>query len=151
MKIVVVSDNHGNEEVLKEIEYKHYNADYYFHLGDSQMGIESLRPFVSVMGNNDYDFNLPSERVIDVGKYSFYLTHGHAYGCDLKMLYKQAKILKCDFVLFGHTHEYLDTTIGNIRILNPGSCSNNRFGKYPSYIVIEINNNEIVVNKYEIK
>ena len=151
MKIIIVSDNHGDKETLELIKYKHFDADYYFHLGDSQMNVKELSPFVSVLGNNDYDYNLPYEKVIDIGSNSFFLVHGHTYGCDIKQLVKQAKKLGCNFVLFGHTHEYMYDIQEGIHIINPGSCSNNRYGKYPSYVVLTIDGNSVDINRVDIK
>ena len=54
MKILLVSDSHGDDESLRKIANKHNNCDYYIHLGDSQSSPDLIRPFVSVRGNCDY-------------------------------------------------------------------------------------------------
>lgn len=151
MKIVVVSDNHGNYSVLKEILDAHQDADYYFHLGDSEMEIDEIKPFCGVRGNVDFDYNFPFDKVIDVGEHSFYLTHGNAYSSDVNLLSKAAKNLSCDFVLFGHTHSFYNQTIDGIRVINPGSCSRPKDGTKPSYAIITINDNQIDVKRVDIE
>ena len=77
MKIVVCSDNHYNFDVLDKILADNPDADYYWHLGDSEANEEKdIYPFVSVRGNNDY-LNLPVFKIFEVGGHRFFLTHGH--------------------------------------------------------------------------
>lgn len=137
MKIVVVSDNHRNYEVLQKILRDQPDADYYFHLGDSEMDLDEIMPFASVRGNVDDDYNLKSERIIDIKDHSIYLCHGHAYSGDENLIAKNAKACGCDIALFGHTHCFLDKTIDGIRIVNPGSCSRGKDG-HNSYVILII-------------
>ena len=58
MRIIIVSDNHGNQNILK-ILYHIYSSLYkdnvkFIHLGDSQTtSINDLNNFICVKGNND--------------------------------------------------------------------------------------------------
>ena len=58
MRIIIVSDNHGNQNILK-ILYHIYSSLYkdnvkFIHLGDSQAtNINDLNNFICVKGNND--------------------------------------------------------------------------------------------------
>ena len=152
MKIVVCSDNHSNIEALNYILNKHPHADYYWHLGDSQaIDIQELGPFISIKGNNDY-LNLPSQRRIQIGKYNFLLVHGtDVIGAGLKSLVYKANKTDSNIVLYGHTHLKADDTIDGIRLINPGSCSHNRDMSKPSYMIINIDdNNNLDVQFYEI-
>lgn len=152
MKIVVVSDNHTNYSVLNKILNDNPDADYYLHLGDSEMEKYELRPFVSVRGNVDFDYDYPIDRIIDIGNHSIFMTHGNAYSADLNLLSRAGKMNDCDIVLCGHTHVYLDTTINGVRIINPGSCSRPKDGTNGTYCIINIDkNNEILVKRVEIK
>lgn len=36
LKIVVISDTHGDKGIIQKIALQEYDADYYFHLGDSE-------------------------------------------------------------------------------------------------------------------
>ena len=145
MKIVVVSDNHGDYEVLNKILRDNPSADYYFHLGDSEMDEDELRPFASVRGNVDDDYNLHSERIIDVGGHFVYMCHGHGFSGDEELIAKNAKACDCDIALFGHTHCFLDKTIKGVRTINPGSSSRGKDG-HNSYVLLEIDK-DIKVNR----
>lgn len=149
MKILVCSDNHSNFEVLKKILNDNPDCDYYWHLGDSECSDEKeLSPFISVLGNNDY-IKLPYARIIEVGGHRFLLTHGHRHlRSDLNNLYLYALENNCDVVLYGHTHMFSDYTHNNVRLINPGSCKHNRDGSKPSYIIMEIDDeNNIKITK----
>lgn len=149
MKILVVSDNHGNGSLIRKVLQKHQDADYYFHLGDSEMESYELRPFVSVKGNNDYDFTMPLEKIIEVGDHSFYLCHGHFYGGDPNLIAQEAYYNECDFALFGHTHEPFNEHINGIRVINPGSIRSNRNDGKSSYCLIEIGENDEISIDFE--
>lgn len=151
MKIVLCSDNHSNFLALDKILSDNPNADYYWHLGDSESNsIDRLSPFVSVLGNNDY-LDLPIYRVIEACNHRFLLTHGHRFlGNDLNALYYLAKENNCDVVLYGHTHMFSDYSYNGVRFINPGSCSHNRDGSKPSYVILNINNKNIKLVKKEL-
>lgn len=51
------------------------------------------------------------------------MTHGKEYNVpDVSLLARRAGIWDADLVIFGHTHQFLDTTFqrGKIRLINPG-------------------------------
>ena len=151
MKILAVSDNHGNDLVIKEILNSNQFCDYYFHLGDSEMEIQDLKPFISVKGNMDYDYSLPMDRIVDVNDHSIYLCHGQSYYGDPELIAEYAKKVGCDIAIFGHTHRFFDQTINGVRVINPGSCTRPKDGNLPTYAIIDINNSPIInVLKVEI-
>ncbi len=152
MKIVLCSDNHSNFLVLDKILSDNPNADYYWHLGDSESeSIDRLLPFVSVLGNNDY-LKLPIYRVIEVDKHRFLLTHGHRFlRNDLNTLLYLAKENNCDVVLYGHTHIFSDVSYKGVRFINPGSCSHNRDGSKPTYAILDIQDKDIKLLKRTLK
>ena len=45
MKICVVSDSHGDREILRKIYLSNPNCDIYLHLGDSQLEEYLINPF----------------------------------------------------------------------------------------------------------
>ena len=142
MKIVVCSDNHTFANLINLILELEPDGDYYWHLGDSEsFDISQLGPFASVFGNNDFLYDLPEKRIIELYGHSFLLTHGSKqlrYG--LENLAQFGKDNKCDVVLFGHTHMPFDNVVNGIRMINPGSCFHNRGGEKPSYCVLELTN-----------
>lgn len=69
MRIIVLSDNHGNQDIL--IILKHIYTSLYkdqvqfIHLGDSQSK-KRLNGFICVKGNND-SINLPKTQELNIG------------------------------------------------------------------------------------
>ena len=160
MKIMCISDIHGNAECLnKAIErYKEENADKLIILGDfsgyyfssstdfevSEILNNMVGSIIAVKGNCDsfetdnlFNFDLGYLKTIDVNGIKVTLTHGHMY--DRNNLPENCgKIF-----LSGHTH------VGNIEringriIANPGSISKPRGGTRKSYLTIDENNIEL--------
>lgn len=148
-EIILVSDNHGKIEPLKYLKEKYPITDYFIHCGDSELHPYQLDGFSSVQGNNDYFQAYPNEKVIQIGQHRILVVHGHMhmiYG-QPQILTNYAKKLDCDIVFFGHTHVPQDITIDGIRCINPGSIWHNRDGSKPSYMLIQLDGNNIKVEK----
>lgn len=137
MEIVIVSDNHGRKEILEKIRHAYPNADAYIHCGDSEMDEYDLKPYLSVMGNNDWNY-FPEYRVVGVGDKRVLVIHSHTlpYGNTVKNLVKLAKKESCDIACYGHTHRYDDQIYEGIQVVNPGSLFYNRDGSKPSYAIL---------------
>lgn len=159
MKILVLSDSHGNlSGVRKAVEKFGSNADFVVHCGDGTRG-EALwlkenctrAKVVCARGNCDfmYDMLRDTEYFNVCGK-KIMVTHGHLYNVKfgLQSLSYKAEEEGCDLVFFGHTHCAADETLGNIRMINPGSC-----GRYePVCAVVEIDDKgNVLVNHVRIK
>lgn len=80
------------------------------------------------------------------------MTHGKEYNVpDVSLLARRAGIWDADLVIFGHTHQFLDTTFqrGKIRLINPGclvgdpKASIRAYGNYEicSYSLLRILDN----------
>lgn len=131
MRILLVSDSHGNTEALNKLSELYPNMDLYLHCGDSESHPYSLMPFRSVKGNCDYSFDLPEELIIPTIRGNIYIRHknnqSHRYLIDNNIKY----------YLYGHTHIKNVETIQDIYYINPGSIS------YPrdvtaSYVIMDI-------------
>ena len=132
MEMVLVSDTHGNIEVLKKIYERHPHANYYLHLGDSERYPEEIQPFSSVQGNCDpYDV-YPMSRYFKTRYGTFYLEHGHGKGRSLD--YMASK--HADFYIYGHTHIQDIRTYQGMYILNPGSPTLPRDGSIGKYLLL---------------
>ena len=149
MKILIVSDTHGQEKNLEEVLKKEEPIDALIHLGDLEGGEDFISthvkcPVYLVSGNNDFFCSLPREREITLGKYKVLITHGHYYYISMgtEMLKEEARARNFDIVMFGHTHRpYLEQE-RDVTVLNPGSMSYPRQeGRKPSYMVMEIDGN----------
>lgn len=140
MEIVIVSDNHGKHQILKDIVSKHPNADAYIHCGDSEMSPEELLPFISVSGNNDYYYKLPEHNIFDLGSVKILAMHSHTlpFGKSVEALVNKAKALSCKIACYGHTHRFDHRVINDVLVINPGSLYYNRDQSKPSYVVLKI-------------
>lgn len=144
-KVLIVSDTHGNDSLLKKIVEKEKPFDLLIHCGDLEESEGKLisicdTPVYAVAGNNDYFYDLPNRVEFDWKGKHILLTHGHydnVYsGYD--RLYYKAKELKADIVMFGHTHVPCLKTIDGVRFVNPGSLTYPRqAGRVPTYMVME--------------
>ncbi len=145
MKIVVVSDNHGDIESLENIKAVHSDANFLFHCGDSGVALHHLDGFIAVKGNNDYHLNLSKEMIVEVEGIKFLIVHGDQLISFFgkQKLIDRAKELECQVICFGHTHIYEEIYIDECIALNPGSLSHNRDGSKPSYAIILIEHGNI--------
>lgn len=145
IEIVLVSDNHGLEDVIDELHNKYPITDYFIHCGDSEMPKYRLEGFAAVMGNNDYYGEYPMHLILEIGSHRIYVCHGHRdmiYG-HFEMLAAHAKEHGCDIACFGHTHIPFDQVIDGVHLLNPGSIWRNRDGSEPSYMIIHLNGDKV--------
>ncbi len=149
MKIVVMSDSHGDIETVKTVSS--ISADAYFHCGDSELlaGNPLWDNIYKVRGNCDFDINFPKEVIVSVGDKLIMMVHGHEHAVkkSLMELYYRAKENDVDVVLFGHSHLYGAEMKDGILFLNPGSTMQPRGGKPPTYAVIEWEDSPIVTFK----
>ena len=148
MKIVVVSDSHGNKQAINNI-FSSYTFDYFVFLGDgiSDLGTYAYLPNVYIVkGNCDFFDNYPTEICLDFDGVHIFATHGHKYGAKhtLGLLTSRAVEQNASIVLYGHTHIFEDTFLDGIRLINPGSLGRSR-DKNSSFVLLEINNGEVVV------
>ena len=149
MKIVVVSDNHGRMECLREIPQLHRDADAFIHCGDSELPAAALQGYVSVRGNNDFAFELPDMKVLELQGQRIMIVHGHRhlYMGQPDMLISKARRQGCGLVFYGHTHVFSWIRADGIHLINPGSLSHNRDGSDPSYAVVTLEGNDVSVQR----
>lgn len=149
MKIIVMSDSHGDMETVKTVSS--LSADAYFHCGDSELLAENSiwANIYKVRGNCDFDANFPKEVIVSVGDKLIMMVHGHEHDVkkSLMGLYFRAKEKDVDVVLFGHSHLYGAEMKDDILFLNPGSTMQPREGKPPTYAVIEWNDSLLITFK----
>ncbi len=147
-KILLLSDNHHDMRSLQIALQAHPDCDYYLHCGDSEFPKNKLRPFLSVRGNNDYDYSYPREITLDIEGRHILMTHGSYFE---EILVNRAKDLKCDTVFYGHTHTFTDKTLEGIRLVNPGSTRHNRDWSEPCYAIVMIDGKDLTVKRINIE
>ncbi|MBQ8851136.1 MAG: metallophosphoesterase [Oscillibacter sp.] len=147
MKILVLSDSHGNVENMARAVEKE-QPRLILHLGDCWSDAERLRrrfpsiPMEQVPGNCDYRSIEPAERLLFIEDKRVMICHGHTLGVKQSMLragYK-AEEENLDLLLFGHTHRPMVDMRGKTLFINPGSI-----GDYfhPFYAVVTIENGKV--------
>ena len=146
MRVLIVSDTHGMDKYLYKAIQKVKPFDLMIHLGDyggTEEYIQSLVdcPVEMVSGNNDFFSKLPKEKVILIGNYTVYLTHGHRYGVyyNTHQIKTAAKARQADIVMFGHTHVPMIDLKDDIWAINPGSIAYPRQrNRIPTFIIMDI-------------
>ncbi|MCR5271795.1 MAG: metallophosphoesterase [Lachnospiraceae bacterium] len=145
MKVIIVSDTHGDHTTLRMALEREAPYDMLLHLGDVEGYADYIEdmagcPTYIVAGNNDYFSDLPRERILKIGKSNIFMTHGHKYDVHFTLWdLRQAAIKKkCNVAMYGHTHvpriEY-----GDIVVINPGSLSRPRQAdRRATYIVMYV-------------
>lgn len=147
MKIIVLSDSHGNtENLLSAVAVT--GPDLILHLGDYESDSNVLRksfpniPLYAVRGNCDINSNEELIRDIFCAGKHIYMCHGHTYNVKtgLYSLINSGMANRADIVLFGHTHSPYYDIVENMHIINPGTIG--YAGK--TYGVIKIRGGDIM-------
>ncbi|UDM31694.1 metallophosphoesterase [Lentilactobacillus laojiaonis] len=127
MKILVVSDNHGDYEIIEKIVQKFKNqVNLICHCGDSESLLSDPinQQMAIVKGNMDFE-SFDNNQLIEIEDKKILLTHGHKENVNQGMLSLEllAKSYQADVVLFGHTHQLQAIRDDGILFVNPGSIS----------------------------
>ena len=146
MKILIVSDSHGRCYHLDRAVRRVKPIDMLIHLGDLEGDEDYIRgiadcPVEMISGNNDFFSRMEREKVITIGKYKVFLTHGHRYGVNYgTQMIKEAAVMRgADIVMFGHTHRPLIDLDGSVWAVNPGSISQPRQDNHlPSFLIMDL-------------
>lgn len=147
MKILVLSDSHGNvSNMLQAVERE--APRMILHLGDCWRDGEHLHDacpgieFHQVPGNCDFRPAEESQWLLFIGDKRVLICHGHTYGVKQSLLSAgyAAEEQNLDCFLFGHTHNPLVDMRGKTLFLNPGSIGDYR---RPTYGVVTIDRSRL--------
>jgi uncharacterized protein len=143
MKLLILSDTHGNYPLaIKALEMAG-RIDQIFHLGD---GIDDARiieeitghRIIKVPGNCDLSAPEPRQILTVLAGKLILVTHGDTYNvkAGLALLHKKACQVNAGIVLYGHTHVGYTGELDGMLFVNPGCF---RY-KWPitSYAIISI-------------
>ncbi|MDF2607686.1 MAG: phosphodiesterase, family [Bacillales bacterium] len=156
MKILIISDTHGEKGVIKELNKK-YNGivNYSVHCGDSELKYDDpvIKDFYIVKGNCDFFGKFEDDLHININDLSVFITHGHRYNVKshLYMLEEKAQSIGADIVCFGHSHLLGVEKINGILYINPGSLILPRGRKEGTYVILEEHHNKVQVQVYNDK
>lgn len=170
MKILLMSDTHGELEKARMIVEKNESVDVSIHLGDVGFPLQELSKFHLVRGNHDKDCSLPMELMLDLEGRKVLCMHGNRFddetmqevlaqeniNCEnlmevcMQTLYGKiaayAKRKGCNTVFFGHTHHQYAGVVEGVVLVNPGSVC---FGTpQRGYAIVQIQHEEIDTRFY---
>ena len=151
MRILVLSDTHGDFNSMLRAVDAQKNAEVIIHCGDGKAQIDALaekfpdKKIIAVRGNCDFGAKYPDVQNVEVGGKKIFVTHGHLFQVKFTPynLICAARENKADIVCFGHTHCAMNEYEDGLYIMNPGSCH----GYCASYGYIDITDKgDIVTN-----
>ncbi len=137
MRILVLSDSHGDVISLRMAIESEKTAEAVIFLGDGINDIEQLgsllynKKSIVVCGNCDSTFAPYPRKAIDVfGEKKIYCTHGYVEHVKMgvQLLKSNAISEGCDIAVFGHTHTPFTSYENGLYIMNPGSVRQNSYG-----------------------
>ncbi len=150
MKVLVVSDTHGNFNKLQSVIEKNKNyVDILLHLGDGASeylklkGIYKNLNMFMVKGNCDF-VGLPDHKVLNLEGVNMFACHGDAFNVKsgLEDYIRFGENLNYDIIAYGHTHKRFIQYNEKLCILNPGSLTLPR-ESCPGYAIISIENKTV--------
>ena len=148
IRILVVSDSHGDSRSLMKALDEQADAQYILHLGDGASEMRALAPtcrgeVYQVRGNCDLSAPFPVEQDLRIGGIPIFMTHGPRYGVKGVggTLAEEARRRGARIAVFGHTHESLTRYEEGLYLINPGSL-----GYRETYAVIDIVGSDIAPN-----
>ncbi len=152
MRILVVSDSHGNAAALRDVLIRFSDrADIIIHLGDGEAEYKNLIepmniPTYFVRGNCDFGSVAKDFQIIEVEGRRIFFTHGYRYSVKsgLSVLKSAARSHNADIALYGHTHIAFSEYEDGLYTINPG-CLSWR-GDGPSCALIDIVKEGILPN-----
>lgn len=136
LKIIVVSDTHGNTDLLGRVIGASSPFDIIVHCGDGLKDIHRAdvpenSVVLKVHGNTDSSFGFDADEILieDILETTVMITHGHRFDVKtgLNGLLLQAKNLNAGVVIFGHTHKQFFHK-GPPLLFNPGDLSGGNYG-----------------------
>lgn len=152
MKIIVVSDTHGDTSFLEVLPRMYPDCHLFLHAGDSELSEEMLSPFISVKGNCDY-YITRKALIKEIMGVRIFMIHGDHTLLDLDMLAAYGKNNDANIVIHGHTHIPYYNVCDGVHILCPGSIRYPRVSK-ATYAVITFTNVfdiKVEIKNYEYK
>ena len=147
-KLIILSDTHGNQKLLRKAIINESGLTHIFHLGDNYEDMDENpdllenKKLIKVPGifHTGYiNGSITAIQEISLSGWNFLLIH------NLKDLKKIS--INIDFVFFGHTHNWSYETINKIRYLNPGHLKSKKDRKRKAtYLMMNISDKEIQIS-----
>ena len=152
MKIGIVSDTHSlalPTQMLQDF----LEVDLIVHAGDfccwadleKLKGIKEVRAVYGNMDEIKIRRVFPRKQILKFGSVAVGLFHGDGPSpVVLENVKAEFAKEKVDCMIFGHSHQPLNQTMGRVLFFNPGSPNDTIRAPYCSYGILEIQNQKIV-------
>lgn len=158
MKVLVLSDSHGNTLNFRRALERENECRLVFFLGDGVNDLEKVRSdfpdreFTVVRGNNDFSCDLDDFAYKYVEGNTIIACHGHTIAVkrSLLPLLEKAESVRANVALYGHTHrsDCFYDSYAKVFAVNPGALYNG------NYAVLVLEKGKVDVkfkNVYEVK
>lgn len=143
MKILLVSDSHGEIDSLKALIKRYPQMDLYLHLGDSELSDLDIHPYIAVKGNCDFFYSYPESREIPTEFAPILLAHKPTF---IYAYHGEAKIF-----IHGHTHKPFIGMKNDIITINPGSISYPRSDFGRTYATMETSHDKVEIKIFSLE
>ena len=149
MKILIISDTHGDTEIIKKIRDKHKDVDIILHAGDSELPPYMTNDFLCVKGNCDY-YDYPVSRDLNIEGFMIHIEHGNRIRIPVSLFLENNSY---NIVIFGHTHslKIIENISENKYFFNPGSLVKPRDSNKGSYIILSLKDGNIIHEEHRIE
>ena len=144
MKILLISDTHGHNDIVDELYQQYPNMDLYLHAGDSCTEEYALYPFQTVKGNCDFDYNM-NERLLIKTPYGNLLMK-HVPNMTHEELIKQ----NIKIYIFGHLHERHFEKRDDIYYVSPGSTCREKDKFNEGYMILDISSDRVQAEYFDL-
>lgn len=151
LRILVISDSHGNKWNFLDAIKNEPTAEVVYFLGDglrdckeAELAYKGEKAFIAVCGNCDLGCDNPEKDIRTIEGAKIYATHGYAEKVKFGLynLEYEARKEKCNIAIFGHTHQPYSHYYDGVYFFNPGSIKDGFYG------VIDITESGIIcINK----
>jgi putative phosphoesterase len=135
MKIVVVSDTHGDLSALRRVALIEKDADLFLHAGDVEATEGEIFPFLAVKGNCDGAYEFPFRRQIETPFGKLQIEHYPIYA---SAMYQSLRMDGVRIFVHGHTHVREEETEEGLRVYCPGSLVFPEDNDVGTYLVLNI-------------
>jgi len=143
MKIVIISDTHGDLLALRKVLLIEQTADLWLHAGDVGAAPSEIWPFQAVKGNCDGMFpEFPFRKLYPTPFGKLQIEHYPFYGAGA------ARSLWEDGVrifVHGHTHVRENEMVGGVKTLCPGSLCFPEDNSIGTYLVLTVSETAVEV------
>ena len=145
MKIGLISDTHGFldprvHEIFAGVSHILHGGDIGFD--EIIFELQTIAPVTAVLGNNDAGLNYQETEVMTLAGKKFLVHHILVPRAPHPTIREAINRHAPDVVVFGHSHQQHDETIGHTLYLNPGYSGKPRFQLERSVAILHCNTDE---------